>query len=301
MTNFLIRRAKQTESSATVLLERTGGEPTHPAGVIRGPFCQFARTLPANFPLQPLPPLAGRPPAAAATIVDPCYWTPELPFEYELQCEGDAPPQRFAFRRWYAVGAAFQLSGKRTVLRGAAVSSAFARESEDAIAELLQTARDTESALVVPRPPLAFCEQASREGVALVVDLRSDSEAVAHTVPTNLIHCGAVFAAIVTAAQLDDTVDQLRRNGVSIVLTCSVADDPPGAEALARCDALAVELQADEAPPAWLAELSRPVFAIRRGAAAPTMAAARAAADQLQADLAPQFDLAGYFVEVTLQ
>ena len=68
-------------------------------------------------------------------------------------------------------------------------------------------------------------------------------------------------------------------------------------EAYEGRDAFAVELQSGELPSAAFAACARPVLVVRRGADGADVAAARVAADALQAELAPGFDFAGYFVE----
>ena len=62
------------------------------------------------------------------------------------------------------------------------------------------------------------------------------------------------------------------------------------------CQAIIVELQSDQRPPTSLATLNKPMIAIRRGVAFNNLHEARAACDRLQAELAPEFDLAGYVV-----
>jgi hypothetical protein len=44
-------------------------------GLITGPYCAYARTLPATYPIR----------SGQVSIVDPCYWTPELPFLYQIE------------------------------------------------------------------------------------------------------------------------------------------------------------------------------------------------------------------------
>ena len=69
------------------------------------------------------------------------------------------------------------------------------------------------------------------------------------------------------------------------------------ANSLASGVAVIVAMLADgERPPAWMAACGRPIVAIRRGAAYADFEKARADCDRLQAALAPEFDLAGYFV-----
>ncbi len=71
------------------------------AGFIRGPICDTSQTLPAEFTLVETPAseftsefTEADPPEASATIVDPCYWTPDLPMMYAvtLQLIDDQQP-----------------------------------------------------------------------------------------------------------------------------------------------------------------------------------------------------------------
>ena len=63
-----------------------------------------------------------------------------------------------------------------------------------------------------------------------------------------------------------------------------------------RAPLLAIELGPAERPPVWLAHCGRPVLAIRRGADSAQAGDVRRRCDLLQAELAPEFDFAGYFV-----
>jgi len=53
-------------------------------GGLRGPYCELARTLPAEFPLrnQGADDLIGE-----AVVTDPCLWTEELPHLYQADVE----------------------------------------------------------------------------------------------------------------------------------------------------------------------------------------------------------------------
>ena len=52
-------------------------------GTLRGPHCEFARTLPAVFMFRNMPSEAV--PTAEALVSDPCSWSAELPHVY--QCD----------------------------------------------------------------------------------------------------------------------------------------------------------------------------------------------------------------------
>lgn len=51
-------------------------------GMLRGPYCDNARTLPADFPFSDR---QGSEPVAEAVVTDPCLWTEELPHLYQVQ------------------------------------------------------------------------------------------------------------------------------------------------------------------------------------------------------------------------
>ena len=54
-------------------------------GTLRGPFCKYTRTLPAEIKFRDL----GRtqPGLAEAIVPDPCVWSPELPHLYQADIE----------------------------------------------------------------------------------------------------------------------------------------------------------------------------------------------------------------------
>ena len=54
-------------------------------GHVTGPFCDRAQTLPATLPLRAIE--HGDQLLAEAVVPDPCFWTPELPFQYRVQIE----------------------------------------------------------------------------------------------------------------------------------------------------------------------------------------------------------------------
>lgn len=54
-------------------------------GTLRGPYCETARTLPAEIAFRDLAPKENG--LAEAIVPDPCVWSPELPHLYEVDVE----------------------------------------------------------------------------------------------------------------------------------------------------------------------------------------------------------------------
>jgi hypothetical protein len=53
-------------------------------GCLRGPYCERAHTLPADYPLIAVASAAG---VYEAIVTDPCAWSPELPHLYRVEVE----------------------------------------------------------------------------------------------------------------------------------------------------------------------------------------------------------------------
>jgi beta-galactosidase/beta-glucuronidase len=54
-------------------------------GTLRGPYCETARTLPAEIKFRDLGPRQAG--LAEAIVPDPCVWSPELPHLYQVDVE----------------------------------------------------------------------------------------------------------------------------------------------------------------------------------------------------------------------
>jgi hypothetical protein len=65
--------------------ERASSEPVVLRGTLRGPYCETARTLPAEMTFRDLAPTQTG--LAEAIVPDPCVWSPELPHLYEVDVE----------------------------------------------------------------------------------------------------------------------------------------------------------------------------------------------------------------------
>jgi len=54
-------------------------------GSLRGPYCEAARTLPAEYPFRALG--GQESPAAEAIVTDPCWWSADLPHLYQADVQ----------------------------------------------------------------------------------------------------------------------------------------------------------------------------------------------------------------------
>ena len=283
--------AQATEAAARVLLRAApGSSVARVQGTIHGPTSAYARTLPAEYALSAAAHGEGGEWLASAVIPDPCYWTSELPFLYEMRltatlADGGAQDGSHAIglRRAEIHGANLRVERRRTVLRGAVCG--------DAAASDLDAARGVEAALIVAEPTPTLLQRASEIGVTLIPDLRRVGGAL---LPKLLEHTWYPAIAVVL---LDERVDGEFRPPRDVPICQVMSATTDGNKPVARWARLVgVELGPGERPPAWLASCGKPVIAIRRGEPYAGYYQARAACDRLQAELAPEFDLAGYFV-----
>jgi hypothetical protein len=85
-----IRVGDVTDMEARVFARYLSHEQVTLRGSMRGPFCETAKTLPADFTFRDLGPhQAG---VAEAIITDPCMWSSEMPHLYRVDVkavEGD--------------------------------------------------------------------------------------------------------------------------------------------------------------------------------------------------------------------
>ena len=289
--HFKFAVLQQTEASAHVILEQAADGPVRAfTASLRGPHCQFARTLPAEFSFSPI---AMQPEAHFAQVIDPCYWTPDLPFLYDLQfkvqlTDGQEIEQttKVGLTRWESHGQNLRLETRRVVLRGAGATSPNS--------ETIRAAREAQTALLISEIDPTVCETADELGVALCLDLRGTSDADL-SVLANIQGSPSLLLAIVSPQQV---VEQkvLAQLPSHCLIAQHLSTSAPIEEFLDSKPFLAFDLKPGERPSAWVPKATRPVIAIRRGEDYTDLAEARAACDRLQAELAPEFDFAGYFV-----
>lgn len=259
------------------------------SGRLRGPYCEYARTLAADFPFANTEPAEGGTAAATAGVYDLCCWSPAMPFQYELQaqvCLDDGTTEelltRVCLRQWHVDGPSFRLQRKRTVLRGAALAESVAD---------IESAHRAEACLLLNDPTEAVCSEADRLGVGLLANLTAIREEWIE-VSRRLDWHDSVLLTVVTPEQAASDY-RPERSFVAVIARMS---DEQAKVLGCRPDAVVFEVPLGETPPLWAIECGLPVLAIRPGVGCDDAAEARAASDRLQAELAPEFDLAGYFV-----
>ncbi len=263
------------------------------SGFLRGPFCDYSKTLTADFSLRKLPGAQHGANSVEALVMEPCYWTPSLPFIYELHLilkmvDGTTVNSTLltGIKRFSCQRDNLRLEGKRIVLRGLRC-----RSLDE---QVLQAARAHETALLVHKPVPAMCELASRAGVPLIVDLRESSDPL-QTMAGKLDWCPAVCVVLLGVDQLAEIGEEWNTLQHSCVAVTASAHSTATEISKVNYQALALELAPGERPPAWTAKIDKPVIAISSGPEA-TIPEARKRCDRWQAELAPEFDLAGYLV-----
>ncbi|MEQ8835382.1 MAG: hypothetical protein RID07_01105, partial [Lacipirellulaceae bacterium] len=109
-----------TDTTATLVFHDQSVEQIESVtGILRGPRCRFSKTLPSTFSFE----------GKELLVTEPCYWSPRLPFLYEIELEVNLQDgtslqfeHRLGINRWDIHHQNLRLEGKRTVLRGGSVS-----------------------------------------------------------------------------------------------------------------------------------------------------------------------------------
>ncbi|MGD9722080.1 MAG: hypothetical protein AB7O59_12440 [Pirellulales bacterium] len=267
------------------------------SGSLYGPECQYAATLPARFKLVDRGP--GPSLLAAATVPEPCFWTPDLPHWYRAEVElrrGAEVLARasrlFGIRPLGAAGGKLIYDATRWMLRGVICDEV--PQSD------LAAWRDARAAMVVPSPTDALCEAASHAGVLLVAVIDAPDAAALR----RMSRWPAVGMVVLPAARVKPALpDHAHRRpagaGPNLLLavrgsSCDLTALPPWIDAvLVDVDSRA-ELTRNAA--------DRPaLIAMRPGGNFASVAEARTACDRLQHDLATRArradcDWSGYIV-----
>ncbi len=258
-------------------------------GTVRGPHSQYAETLPSSFPLRDLGP--GNTLMAAATIPDPCFWSPHYPMLYELRVEllRDREVQAemewsVGLRRLGAAGRDLVLESRRWVLRAAF--------QEEAATLAPEEWREWESVLYTPLPDAAFCDQASRHGQMLVVELEGNATRLREQLRWLRRWPAVAFAVLPSEAGQETGWTELAPNMLlGQRFSSSEPIEPAEWCRVAFCDVDQPQPFAQRTAP-----LNLPVVAVRRRGTPAPLSQLRSDCDQLQRDLAPFGQFAGYLV-----
>lgn len=277
-----VQLAAATESSVIVSLVGDGAVDLTGAWELYGPRCEYGRTLASTFRGKVL---NGQ--RVDFLVTEPCYWSAAMPFLYELRridagSPGDGVVHTLGLQRLSAHGVNLRLGGERVVLRGAAAATldeSATREAHEAESAILATV--AEGAIEL--------SAASRWGALVLVDASSFGGDV-QQLRQRLSWEPAVTALLHAAGDNARTSENAFLTGVA--LPAHLWHD---AANTAGAQLIVADLEPGERPPTSLVALGKPVIALRRSTEFASFAEARAACDRLQAELAPEFNLAGYF------
>jgi hypothetical protein len=281
-------RATESEVMLT-LCDMSRGRIRSFRGELRGPRCLRAKTLQAGFTVTRCECETNVSCSTSLVVTEPCYWTPELPMLYDLNLElelADGSTLTWqtpvGLRRWEIHGRDFFREGKRVVLRGLVI--------DDCSRSTLERAAEAEVTLVVRDPSNEILDRASELGVPVVVDFRGFSGELTRKL------LSYAWQPAVALVLLDDEMASGFYQPAAVKTGGYFDGTEPPRSDWEWVNVVACELEPSEQLLSWAANYPKPVIAIRRGGAYVELAAARQGCDLLQAKLAPNFDLAGYFV-----
>ncbi len=263
------------------------------SGMVSGPECAFATTLPARVPLLSKGP--GVSLLAEAVVPDPCFWTTELPFLYRVRVElrnGNevlaAREQMFGIRRLGVSGRKLYFDTKRYIVRAVSLENTLERD--------WLAWRAADAAMLVQNPNDDFCRRASEQGVLLLAMISSKSRPIEGDI-RRLARWPAVGIAILEtppssaktyrAAAGNLLLAELQSAGSTMQMNPSKAD---------WADVVVTKITANATHSSQISSADFPELIVRQKAAFESLAVARSACDQLQRELARLGDFAGYGV-----
>ncbi|MCG8583252.1 MAG: hypothetical protein MI757_00890 [Pirellulales bacterium] len=257
---------------------------------VTGPTCAYARTLQASVPMRDHGP--GPFSLAEAHVPDPCFWTPEAPYLYEVSIEAvhneatiAVEKRTLAIRRLGVDGRSFYLDAKRWVPR--AVSLA------EPSTATLKSFHNQSLAIVVADPDDKLCREATQRGVLLVASITADDEIELRKRISQLERFGAVGLVVVSCSKnFSCEGESVGRN---VVVCHEMCDNDPHAVP-DWADAVLYRVGDPQQAASFAASCERPTIAWRSIEGIQDVAEARAACDSLQRELAPHGDFAAYFV-----
>jgi hypothetical protein len=259
------------------------------SGQVRGPRCLYAETLPATSPLIDL----GRGPTllAQAVVPEPCFWSPDLPAIYDVAVNlkrGDeiiaTTRREIGLKSLGVRGRDFAVAGKRWVLRGVFEQSA--------TAELPRGWHEAAAAYVTERPDNERLAEASQWGAPAVVHVEGDAGRLAGTLKQLAMHPAVALAVVHGDLPSDIKPASIAPN----IMLAQPVPSSAGLPAEPWAQVLWAEVSDPKALAPLLAKSAAPIIVVRQLASRLPIEQARAACDQLQRDLAPVGQFAGYVV-----
>ncbi len=251
------------------------------SGKVTGPRSILGATLPAAFELRDLGP--GPSVLAQADVLEPVYWSPEIPAIYRLELElrrhGSVVEQMNHLYgiRWLDIrGGAFAWQGRRTILRGSVGQA---------------DVGDSELTSCLPNPDFADCLASQASGATILAEWSHSNRPLAECV-REWSKSPAVIAVLVPADESIDRSELPPAPQAFLAADLRHQDEfsiPGWADVIALRDdqiATLVKLESSSQP-----EL-RPVLVFAERPSMPL----RDACDRLRAELAPLRQCAGYFV-----
>lgn len=281
MFDYRMQFAEATDSLARIHFRPSGMVlPTGATytGTLTGPQCRYARTLPAVFPVRDVDG------TAEVLITEPCYWTADLPFLYDLRVdvrqEGAivaSSERSIGLRRLSFRGSSVFVEGKRFVFRAAHLPSDKPID--------WQAWRAARLAMYAVDPHDELCRAASEQGVWIIAETSAAATA------NRVMNWPAVA---VVAPPTSERGDVERGPGGPLIAGRETSEE--SAQRIVRADIMVHVVQNVASAKRDLVGRSQPVFAVRSIEGSGTLAAARAECEQLQRDLSPELNLAGYIV-----
>lgn len=253
-------------------------------GEVDGPFCAHTRTLRSRAPLEPYTGAEG--PLASAHIVEPCFWSGELPFLYQVELElrrgrevVARTSRELGIRPLGVVKAQIVSAGTPVVWRAVDPRAVRGRPT-------LEAWRDSNTVLLAQSPDAALCAACSRSGVLLLADFRDGSAP-----GVNWTECARYPAvqAVIFPSSLE-AAPAWPPGGPLRVIDSRAPEVPPNR----ACEAWHAEFDAIE-PAAWRryqAEQAGLLSRIIEPCA--SLDEARGRCDRLQRDAAERGQFAGY-------
>jgi hypothetical protein len=258
-------------------------------GHVRGPRCLYAQTLPSTAPLIDLG--AGPTMLARAAMMEPCFWSPDLPEIYDVMVRLQrgseilgSSHREIGLRSLGVRDTHFTLDGKRWIIRGV--------RSQSTTEKLPRAWHDEAASYVISSVDEEALSEASQWGTLSIVEVSGTPGELMRQLQQLALHPSAALAIIDGQLPSDFKISAVAPN-LLLVQPCLKTT-----EFIVEPWASAVWIDANDARSfsEMVSTLNLPVLAARPLESPLPIAQARAACDELQRDIAPIGQFAGYIV-----